>query len=324
MSFIKRCGLCLICACVVLTFISPATANNYATVRRQSDVLQPVETNAVNQDKTAGESVSETVTAEQKEPKTAQSGWSVSVWHNGSEMPLSVKTVLRDGTTFVSIADFCRVMGCSRVWENGGFTATRGDELYIRCEPGNFYLIANDRVLNMGKECFIASGELMVPIRTMATVFGMSLQWNGRERRVYLEGSGLLQSGEDFYNQKDLYWLSRLINAEARGESFIGQLAVGCVVLNRVKSEDYPNTIYGVIFDRKNGVQFTPIKDGSIYLDPYDICVTAAKLCLEGISDYSNGAIYFISEKVKSCYATIHCEKVATIGGHRFYGEEIR
>ena len=43
------------------------------------------------------------------------------------------------------------------------------------------------------------------------------------------------------------------------------------------------------------------------------------ELCLEGIKDYSNGAIYFISDKVKSCYATIHCEKVATIGGHRFY-----
>ena len=321
LSFIKRCGLCIVCTLVVFTCIAPFSANSYA-VRQTPDAapdLAVTEAEGTISDEglKPSQSVEPTV-------RSAQAGWPVSVWHNGQEMPLAVKTLLKDGTTFVSITDFCRVMNCERVWENGGFTATRGDELYIRCEPGNFYLIANDRVLNMGKSCFITAGELMIPIRTMATIFDMSLQWNGRERRVYLEGSGLLKSGDDFYNEKDLYWLSRIINAEARGESLIGQLAVGSVVLNRVKSKEYPNTIYGVIFDRKNGVQFTPIKDGSIYLKPYDICVLAAKLCLEGVVDYSNGAIYFISEKVTSCYAMSHCEKVATIGGHRFYGEEIK
>lgn len=322
MSFIKNCGLCLVCAMFVLTCISPATANSYAVAETKQTPTADKSVQSVVTDAevvTLGTSKTEQV---ETAVKSAQYGWPVSVWHDGEEMPLAVKTILSEGTTFVSITDFCRVMNCQRVWENGGFTATRGDELYIRCEPGNFYLIANGRVLNMGKECFISAGELMVPIRTMATIFNMSLQWNGKERRVYLEGNGLLRSGDEFYDEEDLYWLSRIINAEARGEPFIGQLAVGNVVLNRVKSKDYPNTIYGVIFDRKNGVQFTPITDGSIYLKPYDICVIAAKLCLEGITDYSNGAVYFISDKVVSCYATIHCEKVATIGGHRFYAEE--
>ena len=199
MSFIKNCGLCLICALFVLTCISPATANSYAVAQaQQTETAIKVTASVGATDVTtlvgSTEKVESTV-------KSAQYGWPVSVWLNGSEMPLAVKTILLDGTTFVSITDFCRVMNCQRVWENGGFTATRGDELYIRCEPGNFYLIANDRVLNMGKECFISAGELMVPIRTMATIFDMSLQWNGKECRVYLEGNGLLKSGDEFYNQ---------------------------------------------------------------------------------------------------------------------------
>lgn len=49
----------------------------------------------------------------------------------------------------------------------------------------------------------------------------------------------------------DLYWLSRIISAESRGESLKGQIAVGNVVLNRVEEDDFPDTIPAVIFDRK-------------------------------------------------------------------------
>ena len=57
------------------------------------------------------------------------------------------------------------------------------------------------------------------------------------------------------YSENDLYWLSRIIEAEASGESFSGKIAVGNCVLNRVKSSEFPNTIYDVIFDKNHGVQ---------------------------------------------------------------------
>ncbi|MBQ2819462.1 MAG: cell wall hydrolase [Clostridia bacterium] len=320
MSFIKQCAMFVLCAVTVLASISPATANNYthAPTPLVPEVQVETESNAPEAEAET-EPKQELEALPEIEVKSAQSDWPVSVWLNGEEMALTIPTILNNGITYVSIGDFCRVMGCDISFEGGVFTAIRGQELEISCTSGNFYLLANERAIYMGSECFAQGNELMVPVRAMATVFALDLEWNGDERRIDLSGGGVLESGDTFYNEKDLYWLSRIINAEARGESFIGQIAVGNVVLNRVKSSEYPSTIYGVIFDRNNGVQFTPISDGSIYLEPYDCCVIAAKLCLEGIKDYSNGAIYFISDKVKSCYATIHCEKVATIGGHRFY-----
>ena len=77
-----------------------------------------------------------------------------------------------------------------------------------------------------------------------------------------------LAPASKFYRPDEVLWLSRIIIAESRGESLLGQIAVGNVVLNRVKSRDFPNTIYGVIFDRKYGVQFTPVANGTIYNTP--------------------------------------------------------
>ena len=61
-----------------------------------------------------------------------------------------------------------------------------------------------------------------------------------------------------------------------------GQIAVGNVVLNRMRHKSYPNTIYGVIFDRKHGTQFSPVSYGTIYNPPASSSVIAAKMCLEG------------------------------------------
>ena len=78
----------------------------------------------------------------------------------------------------------------------------------------------------------------------------------------------------------DLYWLSRIISAESRGEPLEGQIAVGNVVLNRVASADFPDTIYGVIFDDRWGGQFTPVRNGTIYQVPSARSVEAAGLSL--------------------------------------------
>ena len=101
------------------------------------------------------------------------------------------------------------------------------------------------------------------------------------------------------FSENDLYWLSRIIHAEARGESFDGKLAVGSVVLNRVKNKNYPSTVYGVIFDKKNGVQFSPILDGSIYNNPSRDSINAAKRCLEGYRT-NKEILFFINKKSSS------------------------
>ena len=124
---------------------------------------------------------------------------------------------------------------------------------------------------------------------------------------------------EQYYNKDSLYWLSRIISAESQGEPLLGQIAVGNVVLNRMRSPLYPNTVYGVIFDRRYGVQFSPVKDGSIYNPPYATSVTAAKICLEGYS--VSGEILFFLEPLISVSLWVPNNRPYrfTIGHHDFY-----
>ena len=98
-----------------------------------------------------------------------------------------------------------------------------------------------------------------------------------------------------------------------------GKIAVGNVVLNRVRSKQFPNTIYGVIFDKKYGVQFAPTANGMIYKAPNADSVIAAKMCLEGYS-ISSEALYFFNPKYTSgAWVKQNRDYLFTIGNHVFY-----
>ena len=99
----------------------------------------------------------------------------------------------------------------------------------------------------------------------------------------------------------------------------LGQIAVGSVVMNRVKSSLYPNTIWGVIFDRKYGVQFSPIIDGAIYQTPTASAVAAAKICLEGF-DVNSSALFFLYPRHStSSWIPNNRTYIFSIGKHDFY-----
>ena len=125
---------------------------------------------------------------------------------------------------------------------------------------------------------------------------------------------------QDFsYTEDDLYWLSRIIEAEASGESQSGKIAVGNCVLNRVKSNEFPNTIYDVIFDTKYGVQYQPTANGMIYNTPSENSLQAAKDALSGYSVVGD-AMYFCSTSVApNSWAASNREYLTTIGNHVFY-----
>ncbi len=91
------------------------------------------------------------------------------------------------------------------------------------------------------------------------------------------------------YRETEVNLLSRLVNGEARGEPYIGQVAVAAVVLNRVKHPSFPNTISGVIF--QSGA-FDAVWDGQFDLEPTTSCVRAARDALNGW-DPTGGCIYY-------------------------------
>ncbi|MCC5910903.1 MAG: cell wall hydrolase [Clostridiaceae bacterium] len=119
---------------------------------------------------------------------------------------------------------------------------------------------------------------------------------------------------------EEVYWLSRIIHAEAQGEPYQGKVAVGNVVLNRVKDSNFPNSIYGVVFDRQHGyTQFSPVIDGSIYNTPHADSVKAAREALDGVRPVGE-ALYFLNpRKATNFWIPAQRKYMMTIGDHDFY-----
>lgn len=113
----------------------------------------------------------------------------------------------------------------------------------------------------------------------------------------------------------ELWLLSKIIYAEARGEPFEGQVAVGAVVMNRVKDYRFPNTITEVIYEPG---QFRPASDGTINLTPNQSAIRAAKSALSGM-DPTGGALFFYNPKIASTAWWFENRPVTrVIGNHVF------
>lgn len=119
--------------------------------------------------------------------------------------------------------------------------------------------------------------------------------------------------------EEDLYWLSRIVEAEAEGESYKGKIAVANCVLNRVKSPDYPSTVKAVIFDTKYGVQYTPTANGRIYNTPSADSINAAKDALSGVNVAGNSMFFYNPQKSPSSWIAANRTYFTTIGNHNFH-----
>ena len=116
------------------------------------------------------------------------------------------------------------------------------------------------------------------------------------------------------YSKSDLTLLAKLIAAEARGESYKGQVAVGAVVLNRVSHASFPDTIAGVIYQKG---AFSCVNDSNWNVSPNSTSLKAAQDCINGW-DPSGGAIYYYNPS-KTSNSFMHSRPVITaIGRHVF------
>lgn len=125
------------------------------------------------------------------------------------------------------------------------------------------------------------------------------------------------------YNESlnpDLYWLSRIIEAEASGEPYIGKVAVGSVILNRAVSPDFPDTVKGVIFEYYNGIpQFSPVAEGTIYNNPSSDSIKAAFDAINGSRPAGTATYFFNPDKSSASWIVSNKTYVTQIGSHVFY-----
>jgi N-acetylmuramoyl-L-alanine amidase len=197
----------------------------------------------------------------------------------------------------------------------------RADGLEIIAPVGQKYIIANGRYLFAQEGVLVYEGSVIVPIRALAKAFNVEITWDEETSSVSLglEDIKYIESGDAFYNEEDLYWLSRIIHSESGNQPLEGQMGVGNVVMNRYNLPEFPDSIYGVIFDNRYGVQFSVTTAGTIYHTPDEDAIIAAKLCLEGYSVVGD-ALYFVNPAIgASSWFSETRTYVATIEDHAFY-----
>lgn len=201
-------------------------------------------------------------------------------------------------------------------WQDGTARGT-ADGLSIEAAAGAPYLTVNSRVLYCPEGIQAQDGRVMVPLEAYAALLDGAVVWQSPDDFGLTPGSGM--PGPAPYTEEDLYWMSRVISSESRGEPLEGKLAVGTVVLNRVASDEFPDTIPAVIFDRQYAVQFTPVANGTVFDRPTEESVLAARMVLEG-ARAAGDSLYFIApELTDNHWVMEHQEYVTTIGAHWFY-----
>lgn len=121
-------------------------------------------------------------------------------------------------------------------------------------------------------------------------------------------------SSSSTYNSNDRYLLAKIVYAEARGESYTGQVAIAAVVLNRVKDSRFPNTVSGVIYQPW---AFTAVNDGQINLEPNQKAYQAADDALNGW-DPTYGSVYYYNPQTATSKWIYTTKKVTQIGKHVF------
>lgn len=234
---------------------------------------------------------------------------------NGVPTNNSGTSVVND-TTYISLKTIVLALDPNATvsWQNGQLVAS-GKGFRLSARPGDCYMVVNDRYLYVADGILFEGDATMAPIRTVCNALGASTQWEVMTGNITVNQTGTpLSSGSSYYNSNDLYWLSRIITAESRNQPLKGKIAVGTVIMNRVDSPKFPDTIYDVIF---SGIQFSPVQDGSIYRDPTPESVIAAKLVLDGAREA--GDSLFFNRNGLNSWASRSKTYITTIADHSFY-----
>jgi len=219
---------------------------------------------------------------------------------------------LEGWTTYVSFTPTALALrpDLTLTWEEGVFVA-RGEGVHMTARNGDLYLQINGRYLYIpGGVKAGEDGSAWLPVRTMAAALGAQVAWQNGRVELTTGGSPMTWEGRP-YTDADLDLVARVITHESGYQPFLGQIAVGNVIVNRVKSPAFPATVSEVVYQRG---QFPHATDYA----PTDQAILAAKLALEG-AQVVPGA-YWFNGAGKPCWASRNKALIATIGGHSFYG----
>ncbi len=241
----------------------------------------------------------------------------VALTYGGKRLNVSAQNI--DGYLFVPLGAFANTFAKAtyRYDTATKYATLTAPGLVLTAGVGGTFLTANDRPLYGVASNRMINGTVWVPLNPLAKAMSLTVKFDRATSSAAISGSyRALTPAQEFYREDEVYWLSRIISAESRGEPLRGQMAVGNVILNRTRSSYFPNTIWGVIFEKG---QFSPVKNGSIYNAPSWSAVIAAKMCLEGYS-ISNSVLFFCNVESASSHWIENNRLFAfKIGNHSFF-----
>jgi N-acetylmuramoyl-L-alanine amidase len=222
---------------------------------------------------------------------------------------------LENGVTSVPLRTLLDAIGGWNIyWDRSSRAAVaHNDSTTIIAKPGEYEITVDGDTRATTCAVYIENGRTYVPLRVLGNSLGWAVEWDRA-----LGGAAVTTESGD-WTEEDLYWLSRVISAESRGESLTGQMAVGNVVLNRMASDKFPNTIKGVVFDRKHGTQFEPVDNGTIYNTPTRSSVAAAKAVLAGQRVVGDCLYFYAPALSDGTWIRKNRLIYTAIGCHRFF-----
>lgn len=238
-------------------------------------------------------------------------GRSVAVQVDGTQLPISA--YVEQGVTYAPLRPLLAALGDWSVWwdAQAGVAAAQAGSSRLRADPAADTLSVNASTYS--GRIRVENGVTYVPLRLLCQALGCTVAWD-----PYLDGAAVT-TPEAAFDAVDLYWLARIIYAESGAEPMAGQIAVGNVILNRVASPQFPNTIPEVIFDRKDAVQFEPVANGRIFLPPSQESLQAARRTLSGENTVGTATHFYAPALSPGTWINANCIYQTSIGCHRFF-----
>ena len=209
---------------------------------------------------------------------------------------LAMQGRLIGDTPYLPVSELSDLYADCRVQNTADGWTLEAPGLSVSGWSGATYLTVNGRVFyDPHPVAVLSDGDLYIPLETAKRLSGLQITFAPATLTVTLSGAFTPPtSGDAVYDPDALYWLSRIMTA-------------------------FPNTIWGVIFDRKDGVQFTPVANGTVYAAPYWISTVAAKICLEGYSVSTAALFFYEPSKATSFWIENNRPYLFTVGRHRFF-----
>ncbi|MCK8060542.1 MULTISPECIES: stalk domain-containing protein [unclassified Fusibacter] len=219
----------------------------------------------------------------------------VSVKINDTYLKTDAEHLLIDGRVYVVARFVAEALGAQVTWDETNAVAHFvKEDMHLVFGQGGGKSLRIDTEIPIEGHTFISEGRLYVPVRVFAEFFLSEVTWISESRTVQITKEDVVipeeLTGEAPIDEKELEWLARMVSVEARDGSVIKKIAVANVILNRVKSDQFPDTVYDVIMQKG---QFPPAHWTSFPgIEPDEVSIEAATRALYGENNVET-CLYF-------------------------------